>query len=374
MPEKNILFVMDGMKVGGVERALISVFHYFDYSSYNCELLLLHNDDELLNEVDKRVKITRLSSANNRKKPLSFFFWYLIIKLCFFSTKLKSKFSIRMQNACMKAYGKQILGKYDVVIAYKQGEAENFVADCIDCDRKILFYHHGSLIDENLHTRVIKKFDKVVAVSEGVRELLQENYPFIADKLTVIENYFDSDYIIKRSKEYSVQTEADVLKICTVGRFCKEKRFDRALECAKILKDKGVKFVWYLIGGGELYDDIYKACKENDLTDCVKFTGSKSNPLPYVASCDIYVQTSDAESYGLAMIEALVLNKPVVSTPTIGGKLLKAFGLNIYITENNISSLVKSFFSDKEKIDFKSNEFFVKKDAEVSNLWLSLIG
>ena len=372
--KKKVLFVMDGMQVGGVERALISVFHYFNFDDCDCELFLLHDYDELLSEIDNRVKVKRLSSADKKKKPFSFLFWYAAVKLSLFSKRLKRYFSIKMENACLKAYGKQVLGKYDIVIAYKHGEAENFVADCVDCKEKILFYHHGSLIDEKLHERVIAKFDKTVAVSEGVRDLLQSRFPQIKNRLTVIPNYFDRDYIIRRANEYAVDKEEGTLTLCTVGRFSSEKRFDRVIECAKLLKQRGIKFIWYAIGDGSLFDQTVKACTDCGLKDHIRFTGSLINPLPYVAACDEYVQTSDVESYGLAMIEALALNKPVVSTFTIGGKLLKSISKNVNLSDFDPDNIVGLILKCNGKFIISDNNFFTENDTRISKLWIDLIG
>ncbi|MCW5198038.1 glycosyltransferase [Clostridium perfringens] len=40
--------------------------------------------------------------------------------------------------------------------------------------------------------------------------------------------------------------------------------------------------------------------------------GSKSNPYPYIKSCDIYVQPSIWEGFGITVSEAKILNKPIV--------------------------------------------------------------
>ena len=42
--------------------------------------------------------------------------------------------------------------------------------------------------------------------------------------------------------------------------------------------------------------------------------GMRTNPYPYMAHCDIYVQTSSFEGFGMTIAEAKILGKPVVST------------------------------------------------------------
>ena len=42
--------------------------------------------------------------------------------------------------------------------------------------------------------------------------------------------------------------------------------------------------------------------------------GNRSNPYPYIKACDIYVQTSLTEGWGLTVTEAKILHKPIVTT------------------------------------------------------------
>ena len=81
-----------------------------------------------------------------------------------------------------------------------------------------------------------------------------------------------------------------------------------------IFKEKGVKFKWYSIGIGPLKEEIEKYIKDNNLENHFKLLGVKSNPYPFIKDCDIYVQTSKSEGFGIAIAEARMLNKPVVTT------------------------------------------------------------
>jgi glycosyltransferase involved in cell wall biosynthesis len=42
--------------------------------------------------------------------------------------------------------------------------------------------------------------------------------------------------------------------------------------------------------------------------------GAKLNPYPYLKNCTIYVQTSKFEGFGTTVVEARMLNKPIVTT------------------------------------------------------------
>ena len=104
------------------------------------------------------------------------------------------------------------------------------------------------------------------------------------------------------------------LRILTVGRLANQKGYDIALESCKMLKKKGIDFRWYSLGIGPLKEEIEEYIKNNDLKDEFKLLGVRANPYPYIKNCDIYVQTSKFEGFGLAIAEARMLNKPVVTT------------------------------------------------------------
>lgn len=53
---------------------------------------------------------------------------------------------------------------------------------------------------------------------------------------------------------------------------------------------------------------------ENNLQTNLFLLGFKSNPYSYLASADLYVQTSRHEGFGLSIAEARLLNVPVVTT------------------------------------------------------------
>ena len=104
------------------------------------------------------------------------------------------------------------------------------------------------------------------------------------------------------------------LRILTIGRLANQKGYDMALEACKILKEKGIEFKWYSLGIGPLKEEIEKYINENNLENNFKLLGVKSNPYPFIKDCDIYVQTSRFEGFGIAIAEARMLNKPVVTT------------------------------------------------------------
>ena len=171
----------------------------------------------------------------------------------------------------------------------------------------------------------------------------KETFPDYKDKANVIYDINDEKMMIKMSKMQS-DAKKDMKtdkkwKLLTVGRLSKQKGYDIAMEACKILKEQGISFMWYALGKGPLEDEIKNKIKEYQLEDNFKLLGVKENPYPYYKECDIYVQTSKFEGFGLALTEARVFNKPIVTTefdavymqikPNVNGLVTKMDGESV---------------------------------------------
>ena len=103
------------------------------------------------------------------------------------------------------------------------------------------------------------------------------------------------------------------MNIVTVGRLEKEKGVDQLMYVAKRMFDKGIKFCWYFVGTGVLDEWCKDFVKNNKMESSVQFLGQKSNPYPYVKNAGIFISGSLSETFGLSIIEALVLGVPTVA-------------------------------------------------------------
>ena len=86
------------------------------------------------------------------------------------------------------------------------------------------------------------------------------------------------------------------------------------------------------------------------LKDNIHITGLLENPYPYIAQCDIYVQPSYEEAHPLAILEAQILCRPVVSTATAGGKTTISdgeTGVLAAITAESLAEKIDEMINDR---------------------------
>lgn len=344
--KKNILFINGHLNVGGVERSLVDVLKHFNYNKYNVDLLLLEGLGDYLAEIPKNVNIinkdTRpafgpiaTSIKQNLRTRNLFAIKYRIILIL---TNVIGKKAFKLLPKLLN-----INKDYDVVIAYRTGIVADIVAYGVNVKTKLCWWHHGC-IKENDNLSQLTKFNAVIAVSNGIRDLLRYNQ--FETEILVIPNIVDIKNICsKASNEPNPFNNFDGLKFITVGRIVEEKHVENVVEAAIQLKaDDKLKFKWYIIGDGELYDYIKGLILEANIEDIVILCGSKSNPYPYIKHADFMVHTSHIESQGLVIQEAMALGTPCVVTRSVGPSEFIIEGENGIMVEPTIDSLIGGIY------------------------------
>ncbi|HWT75771.1 MAG TPA: glycosyltransferase [Mobilitalea sp.] len=380
--KKKILFVNDVLSVGGVERSLVDCLNHLDYERLSVDLYILHPEYDLLDQINKKVKMIYVKEQRCKLsvKYLWLYIWMKLLHVLSFQ-KAEDGVKVGLRNEYRRNMKKHFFPKYyDYAVAYKHSETAEFVIEVIGAEQKILFYHHGEIMDYELHQRLFQAADKIVAVSDGVAAMLSKAYPAFKDKITVIRNLIDPDVIRRRAKEYKAETVQGKAILCSCGRLHPEKGFDLAVAAAKVLSDRGIDFHWYFVGDGLEHKLLEERIETLGLKGKITITGMLINPNPYLDACDIYVQPSYTEAFCLSIAEAQVLRKPVISTATIGAKQLIEDGITGILTESNgvsIGNAIYQLLMNKDKrlelIDNTGNIDYNKSMLEYHFSWQSII-
>jgi glycosyltransferase involved in cell wall biosynthesis len=112
----------------------------------------------------------------------------------------------------------------------------------------------------------------------------------------------------------------------TVGRLQPWKGQDRLLQAIAQLRSKGLD-LHGLIVGGDAYElspeyarQLQHLVVQLDLEGAVTMPGQVDNVAPYMQLMDVFVNASDAEPFGIVLVEAMALGVPVVAVAS-GGPL-----------------------------------------------------
>lgn len=330
MAKKDLLFIMSNLHCGGAEKAMISLLESIDYSVYNVDLLLFEHaglfmgqipeqvnllpvpeeykyfDMPMKAAVKKAIKHRRLDIVSNRIAM------GLVFKLEKHPARREQK-SWNYLSACFPKLEKP----YYAAIGFMEKNPNYYCIEKVDAKRKIGFIHNDYEqlgMDANFDRPYFRQFDAIATVSDECKTVLERNFPEFKSKFHVIGNIILPSLIRRMAKE-NAEPLPEGIRLFTLGRLVYQKGHDIAIEAAAILKKKGISnFKWYILGEGELKNELKALAKEKGVGDEIVFLGVRENPYSLLDKADIYVQSSRFEGYGIAITEAKILGIPTVLT------------------------------------------------------------
>ncbi|MBQ9514175.1 MAG: glycosyltransferase [Clostridia bacterium] len=341
----KIAFVLTWMSIGGQERALLEMLKHIDFNKIDVTLYLYDRGGGFENQVPSEVHlktIPRVQFSSFFSHPICVVKRYVIGGLaialgkCFHKNARNYKY---FSNAFLP-----IKEKFDYVILYDSFFLTKipFVLTKFKESKKV-FWLHGEVKNHFINSDIIRhlyEFDKIFAVSSVVAKQLVDVRPELKDKTEVFYNYMDVKSIKEKSYNgESFQDHYNGQRILTVGRISAEKGQDLAVLACKKLIDAGYNIRWYACGAGDIFENIKQLIIDNNLENDFILMGAKENPYPYMKDCDLYVQPSKSESWGLSVQEALILGKPVIVTNVGGLHEVVEYGKNGYIVDKSVDAI-----------------------------------
>ena len=244
----------------------------------------------------------------------------------------------------------------------------------------------------NLVNKIIKylysfsSVEKVVTVSEGIRESFIEILGLDPDKIVSIYNPYDIDDIKQRSlrKVEGYERLFDTPVITITGRLTMQKGQWYLLRIFSELKKKMPEYKLVILGIGEMKNELIDLSnalgfktfdadgKESfDTNRDVYFLGFQSNPFYFVKHSRLFIMTSLWEGFGNTIVEAMACGTPVISSdcPSGPGEIiapeLKRQGKTAQKVEEDYGVLMPPF-----------ENRFVDADeplSETENLWVDTL-
>ncbi len=174
---------------------------------------------------------------------------------------------------------------------------------------------------------------------------------FKSDKCVVIPNCFPAiSSPINRPQK-------DIIRIITVGRFVEQKDYLTAIKAVSLLKQRVSSFVYYIVGYGELEEQIYHWIQEYDIEDVSDVFINPSNTQELLSASDIYLSTSLFEGTSNSIMEALNWSLPVVATNVGDNYHLISEGYNGFLHSTGDASSLCSSLETLIKDSRLRNEF-----------------
>jgi len=333
---KRLLFTAYNLDIGGIETSLINLLDNIDYNKYEVTLILEKKEGIFLNRINKNVIVKELKVSDCRINVLR--------KLINYFRKLK--FKIFNKN------------KYDFSCCYATYSYSSNVLSLIGSENSSIYIHSDYKyiygIDDYYNffdSRNINSFKHIIFVSNESRNSFLEYYKDLEYKTLVFNNFVNGDRIIKLSKEKIKEVKPDDGKLFVfVGRIDDDsKKIDRVINIAENIND----ITLWIIGDGKDKEKYCDYVKEKELDKRVLFLGKKENPYPYIAIADYIILTSDYEGFPVIYLEALVLNKRIITTIDVSDDEIEMKDYSFIISKNKEKEIkeIKSILKSNKKIN-----------------------
>lgn len=213
------------------------------------------------------------------------------------------------------------------------------------------------------HRWLYRRLDTLICLTESHRENLLRRLPISANQLRVIPNSVCTFKFNPSHRSEAVRRSfdraGDKFLVGLVGRLDEGKGQKTLLEAALILRSRGLEnFKILLVGEDTLNDQgmgqvLHSFVEENNLQDVVTFTGFRNDVPAVVASLDILVMASDAETFGRVVIEGMASGVPVIATGAGGVvDIIENHKTGLLVPPRNAEDLadaLKYLMSSKEK-------------------------
>lgn len=390
--KKKLLFMCINMNIGGTEKALLNMIGEISKEEYDITILMLEQYGGFLSKIPSWVNVKYLENYKDIKhilnnppkytvrelikngqymKAINIAYIYYMAKILknkniFFKYILKDYFYVKEEFDLAVAYA----GPMDFISYY--------ILNKIKAKNKVQWIHfdiENVGFDKDFAKRNYKRFDKIFIVSEKGKEKLLKVVPDLKDKVQVFYNIV-SNKLVKEMSDKNVSFDDDFngTKILSVGRLSKEKGQDLLIEAVNSLNKDGYNVKAYFVGDGPSKREYENLIIKFGLEEKCVLLGAKTNPYPFMKSCDIYMQPSRHEGYCITLAEARCFNAPIVTTNFTGSDeqiIDGETGLIININANDIYLAIKRLLDDKElmkniKINLENKD--IEKYKEIDKL------
>lgn len=320
----RILVIGPGMEIGGVERSLLGIL---DTLQWNVDLFLYAHTGEFMPYLSGKTNLlpeSRLLALVNEPIASLLRGGHLLVGFLRVISKAYGDARARVKGTesinttlCRKLLTRlipRLEGEYDIALGFFA--PHYFLLDKVSARIKVGWVHTDytntkERPDVSFMLPMWERLDYIACVSQDVKKSFDAVYPSLSHKTLVVENVLSPELVHEQAEEFMPEWPDDEgLRILSVGRFCNAKAFDLIPEvCARSCD---LNFRWYLIGYGPDEHLIRDQIKRHGVEGRVIVLGKKTNPYPYMKACDIYAQPSRYEGKAVTVVEAQILNKPVM--------------------------------------------------------------
>jgi len=330
---------MPSLVGGGAEKALMNVLALLNYDNYEITVCSVLKKGVYVDKLPREVSFLYL--LKNEK----------LFKILFkihqgFDFLLPINFLLRRKlNGLFFDFGICFLDGITTELLHAGnyfGRKYTWVHSCYRSYSNFSKFYSSPRYVERLKKNRYNGLDGIVFVSHDAKAEFAEVFGSFPN-MPVVYNPILTNRILCLSKsEIDIDIKnGENFVFISIGSLIPVKNHELLIEAAKNLMSHDLKFTILILGSGYLENFLKRKIVDYKLENHVMFIGFTENPYKFIRKANVFLMTSKSEALPTAMLEAMVLGKPVITTNVTGSREIVGMGKFGLLTDENAVSLSK---------------------------------
>ncbi|AEG31692.1 CDP-glycerol glycerophosphotransferase family protein [Thiomicrospira cyclica] len=362
--KKNILFFAGQFMPNGITTSFLNLVNNIDSKQYNIALVISPNaiekdqaNLEQFERLPKHIKVIGHVGRMNRTIEEGWVEIKFNQQSTFTNAEMHTVFEKLYTKEFMRVFGRAVFESVIEFSGYSQFWSAVFSnAPTNLVKRKVIYQHNDKFGEFTVRFpglgrifEMYKSMDGLISVSEQTRDLnlsnLVAHLNIPKDKFLYCDNLQNPTETLEKSND--IIDSSDELyfssgkkTFITMGRLSPEKDHAKMISAFKKAIEHTPDIQLIILGDGPLKSELQQQIASLNLEKSVHLLGRRFNPFPLLKRADCFVLSSNHEGQPMVLFEAMILNKPIISTDIVGSRSAIE-GRSGHLVENSAEGLAQ---------------------------------